>query len=68
VPPRSVARRRWVKQGVIVLDAPALLALLDREPGWEVVVRAAAAEDATTSAVNYAEVLQKSARVGISSE
>jgi hypothetical protein len=45
-----------------------LLALLDREPDWEVVVRAAAGEDATTSAVNYAEGLQRSARVGISSE
>jgi ribonuclease VapC len=47
---------------VIVLDASALRALLDREPGWAVVVRAAAGEDATTIAVNYAEELQKSAR------
>jgi len=53
---------------VIVLDASALLALLNREPGWEVVARAAASEDMTVSAVNYSEVLQKSARIGIASE
>jgi PIN domain nuclease of toxin-antitoxin system len=33
-----------------------------------VVARAAAGEDATISAVNYSEVLQKSARVGIAAE
>ena len=32
------------------------------------VARAAAGEDATISAVNYSEVLQKSARVGITAE
>jgi PIN domain nuclease of toxin-antitoxin system len=53
---------------VIVLDASALLALINHEPGWEVVARAAAGEDATISAVNYSEVLQKSARVGITAE
>jgi PIN domain nuclease of toxin-antitoxin system len=53
---------------VIVLDASALLALINREPGWEVVARAAAGDDATISAVNYSEVLQKSARVGIAAE
>jgi len=53
---------------VIVLDASALLALLNKEPGWEVVARAAAAEDVTISAVNYSEVLQKAARIGIASE
>ena len=53
---------------MIVLDASALLALINREPGWDVVARAAAAEDATVSAVNYSEVLQKSARVGIAAE
>ena len=53
---------------MIVLDASALLALINHEPGWEVVTRAAAGEDATISAVNYSEVLQKSARVGITAE
>ena len=53
---------------MIVLDASALLALLNHEPGWEVVARAAAAEDVTISAVNYSEVLQKTARVGIAAE
>ncbi len=53
---------------MIVLDASALLALINREPGWDVVARAAAGEDATISAVNYSEVLQKSARVGIPAE
>ena len=53
---------------MIVLDASALLALINREPGWNVVARAAASEDATISAVNYAEVLQKAARVGIAAE
>jgi ribonuclease VapC len=53
---------------VIVLDASALLALINRETGWEVVARAAAGDDATMSAVNYSEVLQKTARVGIAAE
>jgi ribonuclease VapC len=54
---------------VIVLDASALLALINREPGWEVVARAAAGDDdATISAVNYSEILQKAARVGIAAE
>ena len=53
---------------MIVLDASALLALINREPGWEVVARAAAGDDATISAVNYSEVLQKAARVGIAVE
>ena len=53
---------------MIVLDASALLALLNHEPGWEVVARAAAAEDMTISAVNYSEVLQKAARIDIASE
>jgi len=53
---------------VIVLDASTLLALLNREPGWEVVARAAAGDDATISAVNYSEVMQKAARVGIAAE
>jgi ribonuclease VapC len=49
---------------VIVLDASALLALINNEPGADVVARAAAANDATISSVNYAEVLQKTARLG----
>ncbi|MGY1806226.1 PIN domain-containing protein [Blastococcus sp. SYSU D00669] len=53
---------------MIVLDASALLALLNHEPGWEVVARVASAEDMTISAVNYSEVLQKAARIGIASE
>jgi PIN domain nuclease of toxin-antitoxin system len=53
---------------VIVLDASALLALINKETGWEVVARAAAGEDATISAVKYSEVLQKAARVGIAAE
>ena len=53
---------------MIVLDASALLALINREPGWKVVARAAASDDATISAVNYSEVLQKAARVGIAAE
>ena len=53
---------------MIVLDASALLALINREPGWEAVARPAAGDDATISAVNYSEVLQKAARVGIAAE
>jgi PIN domain nuclease of toxin-antitoxin system len=52
---------------VIVLDASALLALLHREVGWEVVAHAAA-DSATLSAVNNAEVVQKAARHAIASE
>jgi ribonuclease VapC len=53
---------------VIVLDASALLALINNEPGADVVARAAAANDATISSVNYAEVLQKAARLGVTAE
>jgi ribonuclease VapC len=53
---------------VIVLDASALLALINNEPGADVVARAAAANDATISSVNYAEVLQKTARLGVTAE
>jgi ribonuclease VapC len=49
---------------VIVLDASALLALVNNEPGAGVVARAAAANDATISSVNYAEVLQKPRALG----
>jgi predicted nucleic acid-binding protein len=53
---------------VIVLDASALLALLHREAGWDVVARAAGADSATVSAVNPAEVLQKTAQHGLAAE
>jgi ribonuclease VapC len=53
---------------VIVLDASALLALVNREPEWDVVARGAAGSDATISSVNYAEVLQKAARRGVGAE
>ena len=53
---------------MIVLDASALLALLHREAGWEVVAGAAATESATTSAVNYAELIQKAAQHGLAAE
>jgi ribonuclease VapC len=50
---------------VIVLDASALLALIKDEAGADVVARAAGAEDATISAVNYAKTLQMAARAGV---
>lgn len=53
---------------MIVLDASALLALINNEPGADVVARAAAANDATISSVNYVEVLQKTARLGLTAE
>ena len=53
---------------MIVLDASALLALLHRESGWEVVAQAAANDSATVSAVNYAEVVQKAAQHGLAAE
>src|SRR4051794_40623545 len=53
---------------MIVLDASALLALLHRENGWEVVARAAATDSATVSAVNYAEVVQKATQHGLAGE
>ncbi len=53
---------------MIVLDASALLALVNREPGWDVVARQAAGSDATISSVNYAEVLQKASRRGVGAE
>jgi ribonuclease VapC len=53
---------------VIVLDASALLALLHREAGWEVVAGATAADNATVSAVNYAEAVQKAVQHGLAAE
>jgi ribonuclease VapC len=53
---------------LIVLDASALLSLVNKEPGWEVVARLVVNQDATISAVNYSEVLQKAARLGVGVE
>lgn len=53
---------------MIVLDASALIALIKDEPGADVVSRQAANDDATISSVNYAESLQKAARVGVTAE
>ena len=53
---------------MIVLDASALLALIKDEAGADVVAREAATNDATISAVNYTETLQKAARVGVAVE
>jgi ribonuclease VapC len=53
---------------LIVLDASALLALIKDEAGADVVARAAASDDATISAVNHAETLQKAARAGVAVE
>lgn len=53
---------------MIVVDASALLALLHRESGWEVVAHAVAKDSATLSAVNYAEVVQKAAQHGFAAE
>ena len=53
---------------MIVLDASALLAPMNQEHGWQAVARAAASDDCTISALNYSEVLQKAARVGIVAE
>jgi PIN domain nuclease of toxin-antitoxin system len=53
---------------VIVLDASALMALINGEPGSEVVERAAAEDDTTISAINYSEALQKATRHGVAPE
>jgi ribonuclease VapC len=53
---------------LIVLDASALLALVNKETGWEVVARQTVNQDTTISAVNYAEVLQKAGRIGVAAE
>ena len=53
---------------MIVLDASALLALINGEPGSEVVERAAAEDDTTISAINYSEALQKATRHGVAPE
>ncbi len=53
---------------MIVLDASALLTLLNQELGWDVVARQVRNEAATISAINYAEVLQKAVRLDIAVE
>lgn len=53
---------------MIVLDASALLALIKDEAGADVVARAVGSDDATISAVNYAETLQKAVRAGVAVE
>lgn len=53
---------------MIVLDASALLALFNQEPGWQRLAGALVDDDSTISAVNYAEVLQKASRVGVAAE
>ena len=53
---------------MIVLDASALLTLLNQEQSWDVVARQVTHEDATISAINYAEVLQKAVRLDIAVE
>ncbi len=52
--------------GKVVLDASAILALLNDEPGAAAV--AAALEDAVVSAVNLSEVVAKLLEVGLSRE
>ena len=47
----------------MVLDASALLALINSEPGWEVV--AATLSKAAISAINLAEVITKMIDIGI---
>jgi ribonuclease VapC len=50
----------------MVLDASALLALINGEPGWKVV--AATLPEAAISAVNLAEVVTKMVDIGIPEE
>jgi ribonuclease VapC len=47
----------------MVLDASALLALINSEPGWEMV--GAALSEAVISAVNLAEFVTKMVDIGI---
>jgi ribonuclease VapC len=44
------------------------MALINGEPGSEVVERAAAEDDTTISAINYSEALQKATRHGVAPE
>jgi ribonuclease VapC len=52
----------------VVLDASALLALLNAEPGADGVETAMAANGAVMSIVNWAEVLSKAAETGVAPE
>jgi PIN domain nuclease of toxin-antitoxin system len=52
----------------VVLDASALLALLNAEPGADAVEAAMAADGAVMSIVNWAEVLSKAAETGVAPE
>lgn len=51
---------------MIILDASALPTLVNKEAGWDFVARQAVNQDATISAVNYAEVLP--GRLGVAAE
>ena len=53
---------------MIVLDASALLSLVNKELGWQLVARQVVNQEATISAVNYAEVLQKADRLSLAAE
>ena len=53
---------------MIVLDASALLSLANKELGWQLVARQVVNQDATISAVNYVEVIQKANRLGVAAE
>lgn len=59
----SVAKKQRVSRvNRVVLDASAVLAVLNREPGSEIV--APVLRGATISAVNYSEVLKKTVEFG----
>jgi len=53
---------------VIVLDASALIALVNDEAGADVIGQAVTEDDATISTVNYSEALQKAARQNVAPE
>jgi len=52
----------------VVLDASALLTLLNAEPGADVIEAAMAADGAVMSVVNWAEVLSKAVETGVTPE
>ena len=52
----------------VVLDASALLAFLNAEPGADVIEAAMASDGAVISVVNWAEVLSKAVETGVSPE
>ncbi len=53
---------------MIVLGVSGLMALINIDPGWGVVACEAASNDTTISSVDYAEVFQKAARLGVPAE